>query len=357
MNCSLRILLVRGLLLLVAAIPAWRTEHALAAGLDDKGAGELQEAKRLYKSGKYEQASEIFSRLSAAHPDFPIFARNAGACYYYLQRADPAIAKLRDYLLTQRRIAPEDRTEVEGWISEMENLRDQNAPLPSPPVGSVLTPTTPSASGYDYSPGYPATSATDPTRIVAPVPAQSASRGQIPSYGAQPQGYSLPTGPQPAPPPPNGYGYGQASPPASVPTPQPYPSRILSSSYPHPSQIEGPPVAADAAPDARHQREAKSNVKAWIAGGFGVALLVTGGVFTYRSQSAFSDTVNQYDAERDRSGKDYALIAAGCYGFGAASAVTAAILVLVGDHHASSSIALAPVIRSDTAGAVVRYAY
>ena len=131
MNCTSKLLIVRVLLLSFAVLPAWSAGPALAAGLDNKAASDLQEAKRLYKSGKYEEAADIFSQLSAAHPDFPVFARNAGACYYYLQRPEPALSNLRDYLLSQKRIAPEDRTEVEGWISEMEKLRDQNAPTTS----------------------------------------------------------------------------------------------------------------------------------------------------------------------------------------------------------------------------------
>jgi len=355
-------LLVRGLLLFVAALPAWRTEQALAAGLDDKGAGELQEAKRLYKSGKYEQASEIFSRLSAAHPDFPIFASNAGACYYYLQRAEPAISNLREYLLVQKRITPEDRAEVEGWIAEMEKLRDQNAPIPSPTVGPAPVQASPSASSYSYGPSYPSAPAPAPTAIVNPSFSQLANPRLPSSNGVQPSGYSSPSSPQPTPSPQVAYGYAQgypqSYPPAPEPSQQPHPSQPLpplAYRYTSPSHSAAP---ADAAVDTRPQGKTSNNSAApWVVGGLGVALLVTGGVFTYLSQSSFSDTVKQYDSGKEGNGKDQALVAGFCYGAGAASVVTAAILLLARDHHSSGSVALAPVLRPDTVGAVVHYAY
>jgi hypothetical protein len=63
-NCTLKIMIVRVLLLFLAALPTWSSGHALAAGLDDQAAGDLQKAKRLYKSGKYEEAADLFSQLN-----------------------------------------------------------------------------------------------------------------------------------------------------------------------------------------------------------------------------------------------------------------------------------------------------
>ncbi len=384
MNCTLRNLTIGGLLLFVVAIPVWSTGRALAAGLDDKAAGELQEAKRLYKSGRYEQAAEIFSRLSAAHPDFPVFSRNAGACYYYLQRAEPALSNLRDYLHTQKRITAEDRTEVEGWISEMEKLRDQNAPVPGPtvpgPTGissptaaqpaadpgrlpntgpqgygtAAVPPPATSAPGYGYGPGYPIA----PAPPVGPPPGtpQPVDPGQSPTAGFPPQAYSAPPGSPTALPPAAGYGYAQGYPPASGPVQQPYPNQSASpSSSPYPSQSQSAP-SAYVGTDSGHQAQATNNNAAWLVGGLGVAVLATGGVFTYLSQSAFSDTVKQYDSSKESSGKTYADLSGICYGVGAAGVVTAVIMMAMKDHQ-QSSIALAPVVRPDTVGAVVHYTY
>ncbi len=86
-------------------------------------------------------------------------------------------------------------------------------------------------------------------------------------------------------------------------------------------------------------------------------MLVTGGVFTYLSQSAFSDTVKQYNSGKESSGKTYADVAGICYGLGAAGVVTAAIMMVMKEHHTSSSVVLAPVVRSDAMGAVINYTY
>jgi hypothetical protein len=375
-NRTLRIIIVRGLLFFVAVVPTWSAGRALAAGLDDKAAGELQEAKRLYKSGRYEQAAEIFSHLSAAHPDFPVFARNAGACYYYLQRTEPALSNLRDYLLTQKRITVEDRTEVEGWISEMEKLRDQNAPIPGPagipapastgrlpaigvqPQGYGIAPATqasPGAVGYGYGPGYPTGAVPAPSGIPTPGTTQPANSGQFSNNGIQPQGYIPPAGSQPAPPPTGDYGYGQGYPPASGQVQQLYPSQPANPT-PYPYQNQSAP-AADVGADSSHQTLGTNNNTAWFVGGIGVAVLVTGGIFTYLSQSAFSDTAKQFDSSKESSGKSYADLAGVCYGLGAAGVVTAAIMMVMKEHHSSSSIALAPVVRPDALGAVIHYTY
>jgi hypothetical protein len=70
-NCTSRLLIVRVLLLSFAALPAWSAGRALAAGLDDKAAGELQEAKRLYKSGRYEDRRPKYFLILA--PPIQIF--------------------------------------------------------------------------------------------------------------------------------------------------------------------------------------------------------------------------------------------------------------------------------------------
>jgi hypothetical protein len=373
---TLRFMIVGGLLIFVTLAPTLSGGRALAAGLDDKAAGELQEAKRLYKSGRYEQAAEIFSHLSAAHPDFPVFARNAGACYYYLQRPEPALSNLRDYLLSQKRITPEDRTEVDGWISEMEKLRDQNAPIPGPasiptpastgrlpsggvqPQGYGMAPATqpnPGAAGYGYGPGYSTGSAPAPLGIPTPGTTQPAIPGQFPNNGIQPQGYASPAGSQSTSLHAGDYGYGQGYPPASGPVQQLSPSQPASPS-PYPYQSQSAP-AAEVGRDSSRQTQATNSNTPWLVGGLGVAVLVTGGVFTYLSQSAFSDTVKQYSSSKEGSGKTYADLAGVCYGLGAAGVVTAAIMMVMQEHHSSSSMALAPIVRPDAVGAVIHYTY
>ncbi len=121
---------------------------AAAAGLDKKGSADAKKATQLYKQGNYEEAATIFLQLSVDNPGMPVFVRNLGACYYYLRRPDPALSNLREYLHKKKDIEPDDRAEVEGWIAEMDKLRQYG---PTPATGSV-----PAA--------LPATSAPAPTR-------------------------------------------------------------------------------------------------------------------------------------------------------------------------------------------------
>jgi tetratricopeptide (TPR) repeat protein len=104
-----------------------REGRALAAALAAKDSAKAKQAQQFYKEGQYEDAAKIFTELSVEYPDKPAFTRNLGACYYYLHRPEPAISNLREYLDRGKNIAEKDRTEVEGWIAEMEKLRDQTA--------------------------------------------------------------------------------------------------------------------------------------------------------------------------------------------------------------------------------------
>lgn len=115
-------------------------QTALAAGLDQKGKADAKEATRLFKQGQYEEAAQIFARLSVDYPDMEIFERNLGACFYYLGKPEPALSNLRRYLGRRKDIAPDDKAAVDRWIDEMEKLRAQNAAASLPPAPPVPPP-------------------------------------------------------------------------------------------------------------------------------------------------------------------------------------------------------------------------
>jgi hypothetical protein len=208
----------------------------MAAALTAKDNARAKQARQLFKEGQYEDAAKIFSSLSTEYPDKLVFTRNLGACYYYLRRPEPALSNLREYLRRSQDIAADDRAEVEGWMVEMERLRDQPAatagtaagPLPqqTPAVGSW--PATPGTNG-------PAPAYSEPPVGGAGPSAQGSGYQQSqPSY-QPPQAYPPPQGyaPQADAPPPGYYApqpaYGQqptdgqppayAPPPAYVPPP------------------------------------------------------------------------------------------------------------------------------------------
>ena len=115
-------------------------QTALATGLDQKGKADAKEATRLFKQGQYEEAAQIFARLSVDYPDMEIFERNLGACFYYLGKPEPALSNLRRYLGRRKDIAPDDKAVVDRWIDEMEKLRAQNAAASAPPAPPVPPP-------------------------------------------------------------------------------------------------------------------------------------------------------------------------------------------------------------------------
>jgi hypothetical protein len=141
------------LALVLSALGLCIEGSARADGLDAKGQAKAKEATRLYKQGLYEEAAKLFAALSVDYPDMTIFERNTGACYYYLQRPEPALSNLRNYLKHKPDITPDDEAVVVRWIDDMERLRAENRT-------SNGSPTTPRSAEMSATPiGAPMTSA------------------------------------------------------------------------------------------------------------------------------------------------------------------------------------------------------
>ena len=155
-----------------------------AAGLDRKGTTEAKEASQLYKQGHYEEAAQIFARLSVNYPDMEIFERNLGACFYYLHKPEPALSNLRRYLGRKKDIAPDDRAVVDRWIDEMEKLSAQNAAASAPPA--FPPPAEPAAPAPAAEPNPAPPPQPEPQAVPVPLPA--------PADNAKPAGIDL-TGP------------------------------------------------------------------------------------------------------------------------------------------------------------------
>jgi len=125
-----RIALLVGLAVLAAGAAALSQRTALAADFDQKGEAQAKEATRLFHRGMYEAAAAIYARLAVDYPAMVIFHRNLGACYYYLNKPEPALSNLRQYLTRRSDISPEDKAAVERWIDEMEKLRAERRSSP-----------------------------------------------------------------------------------------------------------------------------------------------------------------------------------------------------------------------------------
>jgi hypothetical protein len=283
---------------------------ALAAGLTAKETAKAKQAKQLYKEGQYEQAAKLFSSLSSDHPEMLVFTRNLGACYYYLRRPEPALSNLREYLRRETDITPEDRSEVEGWMAEMEKLRDR---LHAPSVA-------------------PAAPASEPAMGATPPP-----------YAPAPPSIA----PAPSPPPP-----ATPLPPVTAAPFQPAAAASPSVVSQEPSSAATPvDVTTTAQPPAR-----SSNTLAWVAGGIGVAGLVAGGVCTGLALSNFSSTEKQYKPSDDSAGKTYAALQWVGYGVGLAGIGTAIVLFTL-NAKPTGSTALIPMLGQGFAGASVAGTY
>lgn len=152
MSTCERPLKLRGLLALavLAAValggPAGVGDRAFAA--DDRP----QRAKELFAAGNYQQALDLFAKLYAETLD-PVYLRVIGRCHQKMENPDRAIDAFKEYLRKSKRLAPDKRKEVEGFIAEMEALKEHqrrkaeeaNRPPPTAPPPVAAAPAAPPA--------------------------------------------------------------------------------------------------------------------------------------------------------------------------------------------------------------------
>ena len=272
----------------------------------------------------------VFLQLSVDNPDMPVFVRNLGACFYYLRRPDPALSNLREYLHKKKDIAPDDRSEVEGWIAEMDKLRQYG---PTPATGPVpaaclrrldsdrLRCSTPAsrAGGADTSAAGCRRRAPAASRATSG-PGRDARTAAAPAVAAPPQTQFVPAPPYTAP--------------ATAMPPGP-----------------GPAVAVAQLPPPSESGSGRKTA-AWVLGGVGVVGLVAGGFLTYFALSDFSDIQTKYDPGKYSDGKACSIGQFVAYGLGGAAIVTAIILLATGQD-APKSVALAPAVGPGMAGAAL----
>jgi hypothetical protein len=145
-------------------------------------AGEMK-ARESFAAGRFDEALEMFAKLYAETLN-PIYLRNIGRCHQKLRDPQKAIDAFHDYLAKGKKISPDERAEIEGYIKEMETLRDEQAkqaavpPAPVQPIPAPQPTGTPPP-GYAAPPsgGYPAqptqTSGSLVTQPGPPPPAES----------------------------------------------------------------------------------------------------------------------------------------------------------------------------------------
>jgi tetratricopeptide (TPR) repeat protein len=110
----------RGLWALAAAAAVTSLAAAAAAA---PSFAELQ-AREAYAAGRYQDALDLYVKLYAdkLHPNY---LRNIGRCYQNLAEPDKAIASFQDYLRKATDLAPAEREEIQGYIREMKQLKQE----------------------------------------------------------------------------------------------------------------------------------------------------------------------------------------------------------------------------------------
>ena len=150
-------------------------DHAAA----DSGDNQLEiKGREAFAAGRYDEAIDTFAKLYAKTLN-PIYLRNIGRCFQQKREPDAAIDKFRDYLAKTKtgkyKTSPDERAEIDGYIKEMEALRDEQAkaaavPAPVQPLPGPAPAATPV-------PAAPAPTATQPTAtlVAQPAPAEGES--------------------------------------------------------------------------------------------------------------------------------------------------------------------------------------
>jgi tetratricopeptide (TPR) repeat protein len=125
----------------IAAPPAIAEPAATSGPAAMPDRPDLQ-AANLFQSGKYADALAIYQRLYA-ETHHPTYLRNIGRCHQMLRQPQPAIENFRAYLRDARNLEPAERTEIDGYIAQMQRLEVGAAPAASAgPTATVSAPST-----------------------------------------------------------------------------------------------------------------------------------------------------------------------------------------------------------------------
>jgi tetratricopeptide (TPR) repeat protein len=151
------------------------TPVAYAAKADN--ATEMK-AREAFAAGRYDEALDLFAKLYA-QTLHPVYLRNIGRCHQKMRQPDKAIDKFNEYLAKEKKISADERKEIEGYIKEMETLRDEQARANTPPTPPVVTPIAPNNNqpppNYNYyppPPPPPQTGTASGTLVAQPGPPQ-----------------------------------------------------------------------------------------------------------------------------------------------------------------------------------------
>jgi|GEM_PF-978518 len=133
-------------------------------------------AREAFAAGRYQDAVDLFAKLYAEGPH-PNYLHNIGRCYQNLGEPDLAIASFREFLRKASALAPETRAQVEGYITEMEQLKEARAEAQTRAAAPVPPPSA-DAPGLQVAVNeLPAPPQAAPVRPADPAPRAPVARG------------------------------------------------------------------------------------------------------------------------------------------------------------------------------------
>ncbi|HXJ21432.1 MAG TPA: hypothetical protein VMT03_14470 [Polyangia bacterium] len=165
----------------------------------DKTGDKTTEKKAVedFAAGRYEESLDLFAKLYADTLN-PVYLRNIGRCQQNLRHPDKAIDAFKNYLAKAKKISADERAEINGYIKEMEALRDEQARQaqaaqapPTPPPAAMPPPAT-------APPAAPPATATSPVQPLPPT-GEAPPPGSYPPSAYPPGSYAPPPGYQPGP--------------------------------------------------------------------------------------------------------------------------------------------------------------
>ena len=237
-----------------------RAGQARAASTAEKEA-ELN-ARQAFAAARYDEAIELFARLYAETLN-PIYLRNIGRCHQKKREPDKAIDAFQDYLTKGKSITSAERKEIQGYIKEMEHLRDDQAQEQAKLAPGLQTEPRPT-----FTPAPPAQPATAGGSGAAPGAPPPHTAGPPPAAGSTTVNLTPASNPTP------GSTWAQGAPPPGAPAPgEPGAGPVLVST-----------PGAGAPPSARDDQPVYKRWWFWTAiaavaaGGVAAALLIPGGV-------------------------------------------------------------------------------
>jgi hypothetical protein len=140
----------RFLIVFTLALCTSSLSGATAVAADKQQLNGLEmKARESFAAGRYDEALQTFAKLYA-ETLHPVYLRNIGRCHQKMREPQKAIDAFQDYLAKTKagkdKITPDERTEIEGYIKDMETLRDSQTAKPVEPVGTPVTPVNPTTS-------------------------------------------------------------------------------------------------------------------------------------------------------------------------------------------------------------------